>query len=587
MWAILVVPFVIALAALAHPHWFPVLDLAQTELRVRDVFSSHPPLVGLPGRIGTLSRPGSHPGPVSFWAMWPFYVAAGSSSWAMEVAGVCLHLIAIAGILWVAKRRGGTLLVLAFGALVAVLLNLYGPELMTQPWNPYLPLMWWVLFLVAAWSVLCDDWAMLPVAVFAGSFSAQTHIPYAAPVAIVGLVAYGGMLYQAMRHRADPAIRSSALRWSLGSAALLVVLWLPPVIQQITGSDGNLALIWHTFTNPDSPPIGVGRGTSLLLVHLNPWRLVFAQDATTGSVLPGLLLLLAWLAAVWLAWRVRHRLLLMLDLVIGVALLVAVENMGQIFGYVWYYLVLWAWALNGLMLLSIGWTIATLLQRRGRLPSVAPRVLAAGLAVVAITFTAVFAVAARDTVQPDTRPTEILAKLAPSTVAAVRAGKLPGTGSNGRYMVTFTDTVDPGSVADGLVLELDRHGFDAGVPERAVILANRSMKPAQATAVVHVATGAANIAHWRAKPGATEIASFEPRSPSQQQEYARLRVTAIRELDRRGLREIAVDLDQHLFAAIYQPATPTSLKPVLERMLALGQPVAVFIGPPQIDPQDN
>jgi hypothetical protein len=113
------------------------------------------------------------------------------------------------------------------------------------------------------------------------------------------------------------------------------------------------------------------------------------------------------------------------------------------------------------------------------------------------------------------------------------------------------------------------------------------MKPGQATAVVHVATGAANIARWRAKPGTTEVASFEPRSPSQQQEYERLRATAIRELDKRGLRDIALDLDQHLFAAIYQPGTPTSLKPVLERMLALGQPVAVFIGPPEIDPQDN
>jgi hypothetical protein len=519
--------------------------------------------------------------------MWPFYVAAGSSSWAMEVAGVCLHLTAVAGILWVAKRRGGTLLVLAFGALVAVLVNLYGPELMTQPWNPYLPLMWWVLFLVAAWSVLCDDWAMLPVAVFAGSFCAQTHIPYAGPVAIVGLVAYGGMLYQALRHRADPAIRSSALRWSIGAGALLVVLWLPPVIQQLTGSDGNLSLIWNTFTNPDSPPIGVGNGASLLLVHLNPWRLVFAQDTTKGSILPGLLLFVAWLAAVWLAWRVRHRLLLMLDLVIGVALLVAVENMSQIFGYVWYYLVLWAWALNGLMLLTIGWTIATLLRRWAGLPSVAPRVLGAALLGVAIAFTAVFAVAAGDTVQPDTRPTEILAKLAPPTVAAVRAGNLPGTGRNGRYMVTFTDTVDPGSVAEGLVLELDRRGFDVGVPERAVILADRSMKPGQATAVVHVATGADNIAHWRAKPGATEIASFDPRTPAQQQEYLRLRARAIRSLDADGRHSIAVDLDQHLFAAIYQPATPTSLKPVLERMLALGQPVAVFIGPPQIDPQDN
>src|SRR5206468_2072071 len=49
---------------------------------------------------------------------------------------------------------------------------------LTEAWNPYMPMMWWVVFLLAVWSVLCDDLLMLPIAVFAGSFCAQTHIPY-------------------------------------------------------------------------------------------------------------------------------------------------------------------------------------------------------------------------------------------------------------------------------------------------------------------------------------------------------------------------------------------------------------------------
>ena len=49
LWVLIAVPFVVAVIELARPRWFPVLDLAQTELRIRDVASSHPPLIGLPG----------------------------------------------------------------------------------------------------------------------------------------------------------------------------------------------------------------------------------------------------------------------------------------------------------------------------------------------------------------------------------------------------------------------------------------------------------------------------------------------------------------------------------------------------------
>src|SRR5207344_3446992 len=80
LWVLIAVPFVVAVIELARPRWFPVLDLAQTELRIRDVASSHPPLIGLPGRIGNLVVQGSHPGPLSFWALWPFYKIFGGTA---------------------------------------------------------------------------------------------------------------------------------------------------------------------------------------------------------------------------------------------------------------------------------------------------------------------------------------------------------------------------------------------------------------------------------------------------------------------------------------------------------------------------
>ena len=55
------------------------------------------------------------------------------------------------------------LALLGFAAILAWLLSYYGPEILTQAWNPYMPVLWWLLFVLAVWSVLCDDWALLPV----------------------------------------------------------------------------------------------------------------------------------------------------------------------------------------------------------------------------------------------------------------------------------------------------------------------------------------------------------------------------------------------------------------------------------------
>ena len=271
LWILIAVPFVVAVIELARPRWFPVLDLAQTELRIRDVASSRPPLIGLPGRIGILVVQGSHPGPLSFWALWPFYKIFGGTAWAMEAATTSLNLIAIGAVLWIARRRGGTALLLGMAAVVAVLMRFYGPELLTQPWNPYLPVAWWLLFIVAVWSILCDDFAMLPVAVFAGNFCIQTHISYVGLVLGLGALAAASVVRSGYRQRDDPETKRRVIRWSLVAFGLLVVLWIPAVIQQLTHSPGNLDIIWNHFTQPPETPIG-GRGYPDLPRSPQPWR---------------------------------------------------------------------------------------------------------------------------------------------------------------------------------------------------------------------------------------------------------------------------------------------------------------------------
>ena len=171
-------PLLVALVALRGAQWYPVLDLAMTEYRVRDVFGAHTPLIGLPGRIGTFPNQGSHPGPLSFYLLAPTYRALGASSWALEAATVAIHLAAMATALWIGQRRLGWRGVAVVGALLALVVRGYGQVPLTQPWNPYLPLLAWIVVLLAAWAVLCGDHVMVVPLVVAASYCAQTHVPY-------------------------------------------------------------------------------------------------------------------------------------------------------------------------------------------------------------------------------------------------------------------------------------------------------------------------------------------------------------------------------------------------------------------------
>ena len=91
---------------------------------------------------------------------------------------MAIHVAAIATALWIGQRRAGWRGVLGVAALLAVAIRGYGQVLLTQPWNPYLPLLAWLVVLLATWSVLCGDLADADPAGRRRVVCAQTHVPY-------------------------------------------------------------------------------------------------------------------------------------------------------------------------------------------------------------------------------------------------------------------------------------------------------------------------------------------------------------------------------------------------------------------------
>jgi hypothetical protein len=515
--AVGVVPFVTALVVLRRPRWFPEMDLAMTELLVRDVGTPDAPLIGLVGRIFGLDRRGHHPGPLSFWLLAPVYRLFGSTAWALQVSAAALNVVAIGTAVWIGHRRGGRVAATGIACLVGILALEYGTTSLTQPWNPYIPRLWWVVFLLAAWSVLCGDLVLLPVAVFAGALCVQTHISYVGTVAGVASLVVAALAVARVRRRDDPVAARRIGRWAAWSFALLILLWVPPLVQQFGRSPGNLSVIVDSIVDPVSDPVGMDGGTvATWLAYLDvPALLGYGADEQVfvrdGPIAPGLVLLAAWVvAAVWTARRRLGRDLLALHAVVGAALAAGLVSMSRIQGEPLFWVALWAWGTTLMVVLAVGWTVAASVRRLpsppwaitatgGRAVLAAP--LAAGL--VAVTAALTFQAAHTGVDHPDV--SHAIGRLAPTAAASLEAYDPTGAGGEPRYVLRWNPNLVAEGLPYGILLELERRGLDVGAISLAGI-PYRSRMPEPGTWVVDYVVGDAEIERWRALPGATEVA---------------------------------------------------------------------------------
>ena len=567
---VVAVPFVAALVDLHHERWYPGFDRALAELRVRDVGGAHTPLIGMPGRIGEYPHLGSHPGPLSFYLLAPLYRVLGSTSWALQAGTAAIHVAAIASAVWIGHRRAGWRGVIGVAALLTVVVRGYGQLLLTDPWNPYLPLLAWIVVLLAAWSVLCGDSLMLIPLVVAGSLCAQSHVSYLVPV---GALTLGAVAVTAWRllHPADEPTSARHRRAVFIAATVGVVLWLPPMIDQLLNDPGNVRLLLDHFGHPPEAPIGVGAGLRLALRHFDAWAgfsgasggLAGNGRFVTSSVTwRGGAMLVVWLAAAALAWRLGPPALRHLHAIVAVAFVVGVVSMTRIFGQPWFYLTLWAWGTTALAVGAVIWTLAVALRRCG--VDARRRALPAFAALVAvfavITSTASFA----DAEVPEPDIGAAVGALAGPTYDAIARGVGPATGSDAAYQVRWSDAAYIGGPGVGLFNELERRGLDVSADEYfRVPMTEHRVRPRQADVVqIHVATGG-YIDAWRQVPGAVQVAFYEPRSADEVARYDELHARVVERLRIEGLDDVADIVDTNLFGASLDhacrpPTLPTS-----------------------------
>jgi hypothetical protein len=517
--AVGLVPLAVALAVVRRPRWYPVMDFALVEVLVRDVGSADTPLVGLVGRLYGEGQRGSHPGPVAYWLLWPLYRLAGGSAWALQVGAAALNLAAVGVAVWIGRRRAGRLGALAVALLLVVLAHTYGTATLTLPWNPYTPLLWWVVALLAAWSVLCGDLRLLPVLAFAGTLCVQTHVPYLGLVGGLAAVVAVALVRERARARArGPDLR----RWALAGLGVLAVLWLPPLVEQLTVDPGNLTVLFAHFTDPELEPLGFGGlAVRVWLAYLDLPTFLQARDidelgALHGSQVPGAVTLAVWVASVVVARRTGHGPLLRLHLVVGAALVSGLVSIARIQGGLASWVVLWAWGTTAVLVLAVGATAWVAWRDRPAGdpthptgptgPTVradVPRRVAVALGLAVALGTARLVVQAAHTGVDSPDESRVVAELVPDAVAELRDA------GDARYLLRWTSNGGfNDGIAYGLVLELERRGLDVGTPEDRWTgeVPYRWRDERDADAVLDYAIGDDEIDELRGDGDATELA---------------------------------------------------------------------------------
>jgi hypothetical protein len=548
-------PVVVVVVTRAGREWMPVGDLALVDLRVRDVWSRAIPLVGTYNRFGW-----NHPGPAMFWALAPLSGLTGQPAWATLVGGALLQGAAVVAAALVSWRRGRLALVAAVLALLGLTYGALGTTLVLWPWNPSVALPWFVVFVLLVWCVADGDLVLLPFAVAVGTFLVQTHVGYAPLVvvgigfAVVGAVATGRRepTTAAADAPGDDAEAGGARRRSwraplLWSAGVLVLAWIPPLVQELVRRPNVERLVDFLQDSPGYPRLGFRAAAGIVADQFRvppPWlggHTVldsFSNTVVPASrwwlVIPIALVALAGVAVVRTpACRFRS-----LVVLVVVLLVVGWWSIARVSGgaerYVFYWRVPLAIAL---VFVAFGASWYAFGLDRSEL---ARRSAFVGLSAVIGCSSIALGVRVADT--GDVLSAESIAR---SALARLETPELP----SGRVLVRAPDTGYLG-IESAVVNELDRRGVDVVVdPSRGFRMGeSRTATPGEADEVLYVVEGGQYLSILAGRPDAHVLWSTDALSPAKEAELRRLQQRLYDELVAAGRTDLVSALGSNLVA---------------------------------------
>ena len=312
-------PVIVSTVRAVRAGWLPVGDDAMIVVRSLDVLSTRPPLLGSYSASGSVvGEAVSSPGPMLFWLL---ALPARAGHAAPAIAMGVVNTAAVMGVVALARRRGGIVLMVVVAGAMALMCRSLQAQIYHDVWNPSAAVLPFALLLFLAWSVAAGEHALLPLMAVVGSFAAQAQLTYALPVVAVVAVSLAFLL-------ASDAIVPR--RTVVIAVLALLVCWSLPLAEQAIHRPGNLVLIARVAAS-DADRFGWEAGWHSVehAVGVPPWWLRTERDelgrlADVGFA-PGALmtasalaLLAALVAALAVALRRRQR-----ELAAGLALALA------------------------------------------------------------------------------------------------------------------------------------------------------------------------------------------------------------------------------------------------------------------------
>jgi hypothetical protein len=333
--------------------------------------------------LGPFDRFGwNHPGPTYYYLLSLPYRVLGSGPAAAFFGATLINLLAALGVVWVCRRRVGPLLALGAALVVGILeivLSINSAAALTysegalgaavSPWTATVVIVPLLLFAVLCAAATTPSPLSALGALLVGSLVVQTDFS-AAPLVVVLLVLSLGAGAVAMfrDHRAAVERVRPSRRWpaplaaGLG-AAVFVVMWIPPLVQNATTHPGNLDLIYRFFT-ASHPIHPLSQGLKAVVsvdavAFLGPGEIMSTVlgNAPAHGLVAGLavaVFVVAGVVAVAGGLGRRDRFAAALGALSLAGLVAMVFAVARITGLIYGYLVLWEIVLPALAVLGLG-----------------------------------------------------------------------------------------------------------------------------------------------------------------------------------------------------------------------------------------
>jgi hypothetical protein len=255
--ALAALPVVVSVVNALAVGWVPLGDDAVIAIRSYDVFSPHSPLLGQYSASSVLvDTPTYSLGPLLYWLL-AIPVRIGPEAMVLVVGAV--NVAAMVGCVAIARRLAGPWLMMATAVALAVMCRSLDGRTFSDIWNPAVGLLPFTLLIFLALAIAAGELRLLPVAVLVASFVTQCHLMYLLPS--VALLAVAGVAVVAGRRRsADPPPLRRVL---LISAAVALVCWSAPLLDQVTNRPGNLWTVVRAAVENDER-IGATAGWNAL-----------------------------------------------------------------------------------------------------------------------------------------------------------------------------------------------------------------------------------------------------------------------------------------------------------------------------------